>query len=120
MFKKMMVVTAMLFLSGCALFRWKEAEIYPMSYDQTYLMAAQSLDELEDWKLVETDQTRGIIKIENSGYLKPTREMTVIVKRIEPFRTKVELYGRPATPFTQKFFRAIDRRVAERAVTYPT
>ena len=42
------------------------------------------------------------------------------VKRIEPFRTKVELDGHWPSPLNQKFFKAMDKRVENRILTYPT
>ena len=106
--------------AGCTLFRWRRAEIYNMSYDQTYDTVLSALDDMEPWRLIQTDEKRGVIVIENAGYFGPETQMRFIVKRIEPFRTKVELYHKHQTPFTQKFFKAMDERVEERAVTYPS
>ena len=107
-------------LASCTLLRWRRAEIYPMSYDQTYMVALSALDDMKNWRLSRTDHEEGIIVIESMKYLGPEKEVTFIVKRIEPFRTKVEVYRKHACPSTQKFFKAIDRRVEERALTYPS
>jgi len=120
--KKIAIFGIVILMTGCSLLQWRKAEIYPMSYDQTYLTAVDALDDMSEWHLLETNKDSGIIKIEKSPFLRPTRELTVIVERIDAFRTKVELYGPYAFahPFNQKFFKALDRRVAERALTYPS
>jgi len=118
--KKALLLYAFVFLSGCALFQWRHAEIYNMSYDQAYEVAMSALDDMQQWRLIQTDHKRGLLVIESGGYLRPERQVKIIVKRIEPFRTKVELFHKHPTPFTQKFFKAVDRRVEERALTYPS
>ena len=104
--------------SGCALFRG--AEVYNMSYDKTYLTALSALEDLPDWHLLETDQINGIMKIEKNGYLKPTQEVTVIVKRLEPFQTKIEVIDKHNTLFNRKFIKAVDKRVANGILTHPS
>jgi len=116
---RFLILAGLIFLAGCAT-NWRKAEVYPLSYDQTYLIALSALDDLDEWHILETDKNRGLITIEKTPFFRPDGELTVIVKNLEPFRTKVELYGKRATPFNQKFFKAIDRHVEERALTYPT
>lgn len=106
---------------GCAsLFRFQKAAEYPLSFDQTYLIALSALDDMDSWRLLETDHKRGLITIEKSGYLQPTQQVSIMVKRLDPYRSKIELYDKWATPFTKKFFKAVERRMEEMALTYPT
>ncbi len=111
---------AVLFLSltGCA-GTLRQAETYPMSFDQTYTTVLTALDEMKSWRVVETDQLNGLITIETGGFFQPRRDVKIMLKRLEPFNTEVELYQRKATFANQKFFNAIDARVNERALTYP-
>ena len=119
--KKIMILSAVIFLTGCSLFSWRKAEIYNMSYDKTYNTTLSALDDMEKWKLVQTDMQNGVIVISNvETYLRPEQIIKLKVKRIEPFRTKIELSGKCATPFTQKFFKAIDKRVADQILTNPS
>ena len=119
-FKRFMIVAGFIALSGCAVTHMRRAEIYNMSYDQTYEVVMGALDDMEPWRLIQTNHENGLIVIQSAEFLRPERRVEIMVKRIEPFRTKVELYHRWATPFNQKFFKAIDRRVEERALTYPS
>jgi len=122
------LILSLLFLSGCALFRNQSAVIYPMSYDQTYSTALAALndmksigqDKLDDWRLVEADFSHGVIVLEAGGYWVHEKEVKFIVKNLGPYRTEIRLYRKRATPFTEKFFKAIDRRVAEQALTHPS
>ena len=107
----------MLGLAGCSSLR--QAETYPMSYDQTYATVLTALDDMKSWRLVATDQLNGRMTLETGGFFQPSRDVQVILKRLEPFLTKVELYHRKPTWFNQKFFEAIDARVNEQALTYP-
>ncbi|MDD5217021.1 MAG: hypothetical protein PHN49_11875 [Candidatus Omnitrophica bacterium] len=113
-----LIIAGLILGTGC--FHLRHAEIYTMSYDQTFMLATAALDDMTPWRLTEADYLNGKITISDMGYIRPTRSVTVIVKRIEPFRTKVQLYGTGANWFNQKYFKAIDRRVQERAVTYPS
>ncbi|MFZ5802677.1 MAG: hypothetical protein ACOY3K_06180 [Candidatus Omnitrophota bacterium] len=101
---------------GCATLHMRDAEIYPMSYDKTFMLAVGALDDMGSWRVAETDHQNGKIVIENSGYVRPTQRHTILVQKLEPFRTKVELSRSIPTPFNQHFFRAIDRRVEETLV----
>jgi len=91
-----------------------------MSYDQTYEVVTSALDDMEPWMLIETDQTRGLITVGYEQYLGRKEEVTFIVEKIAPFKTKVSLYKREPTPLNQKFFKAIDRYYEERLLTYPS
>ncbi len=97
----------------------KQAEIYPMSYDQTYQVALEALDGVKFWKVIETDQQAGLIILETGGFFFPRRNAKILVSRLEPFRTKVEFYQGKTPLFYGKFFEAIDRHVNERILTYP-
>ncbi len=122
-FKRAKLLTFLMFvllISGCALLRVRHAEVYPMSFDQTYLIAMDALDDLDSWRLSETDQTMGTITVERMHYIGSEDQITFVVKRLEPFKTKVELHGRRAWPWTNKYFEAINRRMEQRAVTYPS
>ena len=118
--KNLILISCLLLIAGCTLLRWRGAEIYPLSYDQTYEMALDSMDELDPWKLIRTDYTNGVIVLGYEEYLRPPQQVRFIVKRIEPFRTKVELDGDWPSPLNQKFFKAMDERVENRILTYPT
>ena len=112
-----LLISLMIFTS-CALLR--KAEVYNMSYDKTYLTALTALDDLSDWHLLETDQIHGTIKIERSGYFHPTQQATVIVKQLGPFQTKLEVIDKHNTLFNRKFFKAVDKRVANDVLTHPS
>ena len=118
--KKLISLSAMMLLTGCALFTWRKAEVYPMSYDQTYVTVLSALDDMDHWDLMGTDQPNGVIKIKSEGYWRGEKEVQFIVKRVDPFHTEVKLHHKCSTPFTQKFFKAMDKRVADRALTHPT
>ena len=105
---------------GCATTAGRQSETYPMSYDQTYQTALDALDEMKIWKVIETDQLGGLIELEKGGHWMPRKNAKVIVKRVAPFQTSVELYEKNKTREYENFFNAIDRRVEDRAVTYPT
>jgi len=125
--KAFILVLVIMIATGCAMVRWRRSEIYPMSFDQTYKVALTALDAMQEWEdsdrwhLVSTDQTNGVIEIGyESLYMPEASKVKFILERIEPFETKVSLYGKRETPFTQKFFKAMDRRVNERILTYPS
>jgi len=118
--KKLISLGCVLFLTGCALFSQQKAEIYPMSYDKTYDTALSALDGMEHWNLISTDALHGVIEIQADGYWRGETKIKFIVKRIDPYRTELKLYHKHATPFTQKFFDAMDHRVAEQALTHPS
>ena len=120
-----LLILAILVTTGCALFRSRSAEIYPMSYDQTYAETLSALNDipaekLDSWQVIEADIDRGVIVMESGGYWKQEKQIRFIVKRIAPFKTKVSLYHKHATPFTQKFFKAMDERFKNRALTHPS
>jgi len=52
---KWLLIAFVMLASGCAMFQWRKAEIYPMSYDQTYDVVMSALDDMEPWKLMQTD-----------------------------------------------------------------
>ena len=91
-----------------------------MSYDNTYLTTLSALDDMEHWHLLFTNAPAGVIVIKSTGAWHGEKEIKFIVKRIAPYRTEVKLYHKHATPFTQKFFKAMDQRVAEQALTHPS
>ncbi len=113
------VALAMLIGAGCMFAGKRQSVIYPMSYDQTYAAVLSAVDDLPDWRLVETDQLQGTLTFEAGGYLSFRRTTKIIVNRIAPFQTQVEIYRRKASICDQKFFDTIDRRVGEKALTYP-
>lgn len=115
---KLILIGCIILTAGCA--SWRGAEIYPMSYDQTYECVVSALDAMNPWMVTKTDQKRGLITIGYEEYIGRQESQTFIVERIEPFRTKVSLYRTPGTPFNQQFFKAIDRYMEERALTYPS
>lgn len=117
-FYAFLFLSVVLTLSSCAVFRG--AEVYDMSYDKTYMTALSALDDMEEWHLLETDELGGWIKVERGGYLYPDQEVTVIVKRLAPFQTKVQVIDKDNTLFSGKFFKAIDKRTENRALTYPS
>jgi hypothetical protein len=118
--KYLLLLFCFILVAGCALLRWRGAEIYPLSYDQTYEMAIDAMDDLDPWRLLRTDYANGIIIVGYEEYMRPPQQVQFIVKRIEPFRTKVELDGHWPSPLNQKFFKAMDKRVENRILTYPT
>lgn len=113
------LLVCFILLGGCAGAE-KRSAIYPMSYDQTFLVTSTALDNMPSWTIIETDQAHGLIKIENEKYLSPRQEATILVKRIDPFRTKVEIDDTRNMPFQQKILQTIDRYFEERSLTYPS
>ena len=120
MIKKMMLLGVLILIAGCAFTKGRQAEIYPFSYDRTFNMATEALDNMDPWTLHRTDMTRGIIVVGYNTYVGPEREKTFIIKRLGPYRTKIELRSENADMFTEKFFNALDQYKAENIVTYPT
>lgn len=106
-------------LLGCAA-NARQAAVYDMSYDQTYLNVMNALDDMEPWYLAETDQMRGKITVENGAFFGPGRAITVQIKRLEPFKTKVEILNAGTNRTNRKFFKIIDRYIQERPETYPS
>ena len=120
---KLLIVVAGIALMGCALFSDHHEVIYPMSYDQMYDTTLDALNDMKHWEIVGTDQTKGRIIIQKDpSYLEIQSEQQVsfIVKRIAPFRTKVSLDGYGLEVFNEQFFEALDKRYQERALTYPS
>jgi len=109
----------MLQFAGCASAS-RQSQIYPMSYDKTYQMAIDALSGLEDWRVIETDQLGGEIRLEKGGYFLPRRNAKVWVKRVDPFKTRVELYDDPASMRQGEFLDVIDQYVQSRRFTYPS
>jgi len=118
--KNIILIGCLILLTGCALFRWRGAEIYPMSYDQTYNMAISAMDDMKPWKLMSTDYANGVIVIGFEDLFIPEQKVSFVVKRIAPFRTKVQLTSEWPHPLNQKFFKAMDKRVENRILTYPS
>ncbi len=114
------LILVLLICGGCLSAGKRQAAVYSMSYDQTYETVITALDDVPGWRLSSTDQLKGLIAVETGGYLSPRREVKFIVKRVAPFRTTVEMYRGSALTSERKFFDAIDRRVQEKAVTYPS
>ena len=85
-----LLLTSLLF-AGCASTGTRQAVTYPMSYDQTYQVALDALNNVGGWKVSSTDQLRGRITLEKGGFYMPRRTAKVFVKRLEPFSTLVEL-----------------------------
>ena len=120
---KLLILVAGVTLMGCALFSNDRGVIYPMSYDQMYDTTLDALNDTENWTIVGTNQTKGRILIEKRPHLlevESEKQVAFIVKRIEPFRTKVSLDGYGDTLFNEKFFDVLEKRYQERALTYPT
>ena len=113
-------IMAFLIISGCAVFQVKQEEVYEMSFDQTYLMALNALDDMDNWRLSQTDHKMGTITVERLYYLGPESEMTFVVKRLEPFKTKVATHSKRPFPYISEYFNAIDNRAKQRALTYPS
>jgi hypothetical protein len=115
------LIAGLIVLTGCSgFFHSRRSEIYPMSYDKTYLTVLGALDDMKYWDLQETDQANGLIVVKSAGYWKGEKEARFILKRIDPFHTKVQLYHKRNSPGTQKFFKAMDERVREQALTHPS
>lgn len=112
-------ILCMVLIAGCAISRSRRAEIYPMSFDQTYQVALEALDEMKRWSVVETDHLEGLITIEDPRYFRNERYVTLIVKRIDSFRTKVELYGDDTLGMADEFFGMLDTRAGKHAYKYP-
>jgi len=112
------LIFALMLLVGFAAV--SQAETYPMSFDQTYQVALEALDEVGAWRVLETDQLNGIIVLEKGGYFMPRRTAKVIVKRLKPFSTRIELYEENNPRKHKDFFAAIERRVKNRSATYPS
>jgi len=110
-------------LMGCSMFSHRHGAIYPMSYDQMYNTTLDALDDMNNWRVVGTDQTKGRIVAERDpSFWEVNQETQVafIVERIAPFKTKVSLDGHVVHPFNKKFFKSLERRYQERALTYPS
>ena len=112
--------TLMLFVCGCLSTGPRQSTVYKMSYDQTYETVITALDSMPGWRLSSTGQMKGLIAVEAGGYLSPRREVKLIVKRVEPFRTAVELYQGSVFASERKLFDVIERRVREKADTSPS
>ncbi|MCB9799403.1 MAG: hypothetical protein H6757_01415 [Candidatus Omnitrophica bacterium] len=119
--KKTKYLFALIFflLWGCAA-NMRQSAVYDMSYDQTYLNVINALDDMEPWHLAETDQLRGILTVENGAFFGPGRAIKVQVKRVDAFKTQVEILNSRINYTNRKFFRAIDRYIQERPETYPS
>jgi len=105
-------------LAGCA--SAGQSKTYSMSYDQTYQAALEALDRVGAWRVSQTDQLDGLIILEKGGYYTPRRTAQVTVKRLEPFRTRIELHGDSSAATQEKFLDAITRHVENRRQTYPS
>lgn len=104
--------------AGCA--STPLAQTYPMSYDQAYQASLDALDHVGDWKVLETDQLKGLIVLEKGGYFMPRQSAKVVVRRMAPFETSIDL-GQAGSSRTQKsFLNAINRHVENRAASYPS
>lgn len=115
------LLLALLFCAGCASTSTRQAATYPMSYDQTYLVALDALNDAGGWKVSATDQLKGLIVLEKGGVFAPRRTAKMVVKRLEPFSTRVEIDETSNNSRVyDKFFDAIDRRVKDRSSTYPS
>lgn len=97
----------------------QDARVYAMSFDQTYQMTLDALQEVRNWQVLETDQLAGLITIETGGFFMPRRSARISVQRLDPYLTKVEFYQGKAPWFSGKFFKAIDKRVQSRTLAYP-
>ena len=115
----LILVTTPFVFSSCSA-KLRKAAVYNMSYDKTYLTALSAIDEVPNWHPLETDQVNGIIRAERTGFLYPNQEVSVMVKRLGPFRTKVEVIDRDYKVFTGLFFDAIDKKTETTALTYPS
>ena len=81
--KNLVLITLMFLLAGCALFQdHRHAEIYDMSFDQTYMVAIDALEEIPYWRLVQTDHHRGLIVVERANYLGPERKIRFIDEKL--------------------------------------
>jgi hypothetical protein len=118
--KTFLGVLTVVVLSGCSLLTWRKGEIYDMSYDQTFDVVSAALDSQEHWQLSATDYREGTITIEKSSFFRPDEEMSFILKRIGPYRTKVALKDRHRSMYTESLFKAIDEKVRDRALTHPS
>jgi len=117
------ILVAGIALMGCALFSSHQGVIYPMSYDQMYVTTLDALSEMKNWRVIKTNETKGRILIEKEPSLLEVvseKQVAFIVERIEPYRTKVSLDGYGTQAFNEKFFKALEKRYQERALTYPT
>lgn len=106
----------LLALTGCR--SSEPSATYSMSYDQTYETVISTLNEMAPWRVVATDQLKGLITVETGGFFLPRRQVTVVVKRLEPFKTKVQYY-KGSGWLDPKLIEAVDAHVNERALTYP-
>jgi len=118
--KYLVLFSLILFLPGCASLFSTKATSYPMSFDQTYESALVALDDINGWKLVSTNQKRGLITVGIVEYPLPEKEVTFIVERLEPFRTKISLMQKTCTFTVKKLFNNLDQYLKERALTYPS
>jgi hypothetical protein len=118
---KRLLVLSLIVLTGCSgLFHSRRSEIYPKSYDKTYLTVLGALDDMKHWDLQTTDEGNGLIVIKSAGYWRGEKEVRFIVKSIGPYQTKVQLYNKRNSPFTQQFFKTMDERVREQALVHPS
>lgn len=69
----------------------RQVEVYPYSYDQTYLTVLSAVDHLKPWKLTQTDQGRGLVVVERGGYLSPKMTRQIFVVKTSSFQTRVEV-----------------------------
>ena len=120
--RKLTAVLTLVLLTcgGCMSAGKQPSAVYPMSYDQTYEAVLTALDDVPNWHISSTDQLKGLITVEAGGFLAPRRQVQMIVKRVEPFRTSVEIHRHHWLASDQKFFDALERHVQEKAVTYPS
>jgi hypothetical protein len=116
----MRILAGLMLMTGCAMFTREQAENYPMSYDQTFLVVATALDKMQGWQLSETDVIEGEIKIAKTGWLMPQTKQRVIVRKTEPFLTTVTVYETPLTPLARTIFKVINQSMADRPLTYPS
>jgi hypothetical protein len=114
------LLAVLLFCAGCSSIGTRQAVTYPMSYDQTYQVALDALNNVDGWKVASTNQLRGLITLEKGGFYMPRRTAKVIVKRLEPFSTRVELDPESRSRSHDNFFDAMDQRVKNRPSTYPS
>jgi len=119
--KLLICFSLILVVSSCTILQEKKSEIYPMSFDQTYNVVMSALDDMPDWQLVTTNQTRGMFVVGIGKYPIVSKEVTFIVERVSPFQTKVRFYNPwEVSLFDPDFFDVIDQYMGERADTYPS
>ena len=92
----------------------RQTEVYPYSYDRTYMTVLSAVDHLKHWKLTGTDYGRGLVEVERGGYLSPKMTRQIFVKKVLPFQTKVEVKN--SLYFSgRKLFEAIDQEIESRS-----